>query len=61
MDAAKFAASVIRRHLSDPACRIFLFGSRVFAAGRDGTPLPRRARRHRGALSSGSPSRSNLR
>jgi type I restriction enzyme S subunit len=28
-DAAKFAASVIRRHLPDPAYRIFLFGSRA--------------------------------
>jgi len=29
VDAAKFAASVIRRHLPDPAYRIFLFGSRA--------------------------------
>jgi predicted nucleotidyltransferase len=28
-DAAKFAAWVIRRHLPDPAYRIFLFGSRA--------------------------------
>jgi predicted nucleotidyltransferase len=28
-DAAKFAARVIRRHLPDPAFRIFLFGSRA--------------------------------
>ncbi len=28
-EAAKFAASVIRRHLPDPAYRIFLFGSRA--------------------------------
>jgi predicted nucleotidyltransferase len=28
-DAAKFAALVIRRHLPDPAYRIFLFGSRA--------------------------------
>ena len=28
-DAAKFAASVIRRHLPDPAYRVFLFGSRA--------------------------------
>jgi predicted nucleotidyltransferase len=28
-DAAKFAASVIRRHLPDPVYRIFLFGSRA--------------------------------
>jgi predicted nucleotidyltransferase len=27
--AAKFAASVIRRHAPDPACRVFLFGSRA--------------------------------
>jgi predicted nucleotidyltransferase len=29
MDAAKFAASVIQRHLRDPAYRVFLFGSRA--------------------------------
>ena len=29
VDAAKFAASVIRRHLPDPAYRVFLFGSRA--------------------------------
>jgi uncharacterized protein len=29
MDAAKFAASVIRRHLPDPRYRVFLFGSRA--------------------------------
>ena len=29
MDAAKFAASVIRRHVPDPAYRVFLFGSRA--------------------------------
>ncbi len=28
-DAAKFAASVIRRHVPDPAYRVFLFGSRA--------------------------------
>src|SRR5215469_6006059 len=28
-DAAKFAAQVIRRHVPDPAYRIFLFGSRA--------------------------------
>jgi predicted nucleotidyltransferase len=28
-DAAKFAADVIRRHLPDPAYRVFLFGSRA--------------------------------
>jgi predicted nucleotidyltransferase len=27
--AAKFAAEVIRRHLPDPAYRVFLFGSRA--------------------------------
>jgi predicted nucleotidyltransferase len=27
--AAKFAASVIRRHVPDPAYRVFLFGSRA--------------------------------
>jgi uncharacterized protein len=31
-EAAKFAVSVIRRHVPDPAYRVFLFGSR--AAGR---------------------------
>ena len=29
VEAAKFAASVIRRHLPDPAYRVFLFGSRA--------------------------------
>jgi uncharacterized protein len=29
MDAAKFAASVIRRHLPNPAYHVFLFGSRA--------------------------------
>ena len=33
MDAAKFAASVIRRYLPDPAYRVFLFGSRVTGSG----------------------------
>src|SRR5580658_9433379 len=28
-DAAKFAAEVIRRHLPDPAYRVFVFGSRA--------------------------------
>ena len=28
-DAAKFAAEVIRRHVSDPVYRVFLFGSRA--------------------------------
>ena len=34
VDAAQFAASVVRRHLPDPAYRVFLFGSR--AAGSAG-------------------------
>jgi len=29
VDVAKFAASVIRRHVPDPAYRVFLFGSRA--------------------------------
>src|SRR5437016_578635 len=29
LDAAKFAASIIRRHVPDPAYRVFLFGSRA--------------------------------
>jgi predicted nucleotidyltransferase len=29
VDAARFAASVIRRHVPDPAYRVFLFGSRA--------------------------------
>jgi uncharacterized protein len=29
LDAAKFAAAVIRCHVSDPAYRVFLFGSRA--------------------------------
>jgi predicted nucleotidyltransferase len=33
VDAAKFAASVIRRHVPDTACRVVLFGSRS-AGGR---------------------------
>lgn len=28
-EAANFAASVVRRHVTDPAFRIFLFGSRA--------------------------------
>jgi predicted nucleotidyltransferase len=28
-EAAKFAADVVRRHLPDPAYRVFLFGSRA--------------------------------
>jgi len=39
-DAAKYAALVIRRHLPDPAYRIFLFGSRATgSARRSGAPL----------------------
>src|SRR6266567_5818657 len=29
LDAARFAASIIRRHVPDPAYRVFLFGSRA--------------------------------
>jgi predicted nucleotidyltransferase len=28
-EVARFAAAVVRRHLSDPAYRVFLFGSRA--------------------------------
>jgi len=35
MDAAKFAASVIRRHVPDPAYRVFLFGSRATGSAGD--------------------------
>ena len=35
MDAAKFAAEVIRRHLPDPAYRVFLFGSRATGSARE--------------------------
>jgi nucleotidyltransferase-like protein len=28
-DATKFAAEVIRRHVPDPVCHVFLFGSRA--------------------------------
>ncbi len=52
-EAARFAASVVRRHLSDPAYRVFLFGSRATGSARDrsdidiGTegpaPVPREA------------------
>jgi type I restriction enzyme S subunit len=51
--AAKFAAEVIRRHLPDPAYRVFLFGSRATGSearhsdidiGIEGpAPVPRRA------------------
>ena len=35
MDAARFAASVIRRHVTDSAYRVFLFGSRATGSARD--------------------------
>src|SRR6266404_8500642 len=35
VDAAKFAASVIRRHVPDPAYRVFLFGSRATGSARE--------------------------
>ena len=35
MDAARFAASVIRRHVADSAYRVFLFGSRATGSARD--------------------------
>ena len=48
-DAAKYAALVIRRHLPDPAYRIFLFGSRATgSARRSGAPLSGRPRRYAG-------------
>jgi len=34
-DAAKFAASVIRRQLPDPPYRVFLFGSRATGSAGD--------------------------
>jgi predicted nucleotidyltransferase len=34
-DVARFAASVVRRHLPDPAYRVFLFGSRATGTARD--------------------------
>jgi uncharacterized protein len=53
-DAAKFAALVIRRHLPDPAYRIFLFGSRATGSAAERSdidigiegpaPVPRSAR-----------------
>ena len=33
--AAKLAASIVRRHLPDPAYRVFLFGSRAAGTARD--------------------------
>lgn len=35
MDAARFAASVIRRHVPDTAFRVFLFGSRATGSARE--------------------------
>ena len=34
-EAARFAASVVRRHLPHPAYRVFLFGSRAAGSARD--------------------------
>ncbi|MFI4948510.1 MAG: nucleotidyltransferase family protein [Alphaproteobacteria bacterium] len=34
-DVARFAASVVRRHLPDPAYRVFLFGSRATGTARE--------------------------
>lgn len=34
-EAAKFAAAIVRRHLPDPAYRVFLFGSRAAGSARD--------------------------
>lgn len=34
-EAAKFAAAVVRRHLPNPAYRVFLFGSRAAGFARD--------------------------
>lgn len=52
-DVARFAAAVVRRHLPDPAYRVFLFGSRATGTARDRSdidigiegpaPVPRRA------------------
>jgi predicted nucleotidyltransferase len=33
--AAEFAAAIVRRHLPDPAYRLFLFGSRATGAAHD--------------------------
>ena len=33
--AAELAASIVRRHLPDPAYRVFLFGSRAAGTARD--------------------------
>jgi predicted nucleotidyltransferase len=37
--AAKFAAWVIRRHLPDPACRVFRFGSRATGSAGEGSDI----------------------
>jgi predicted nucleotidyltransferase len=52
-EVARFAASVVRRHLPDPAYRVFLFGSRAAGTARDRSdidigiegpaPVPRQA------------------
>ncbi len=34
-EVARFAASIVRRHLPDPAYRVFLFGSRATGTARD--------------------------
>lgn len=34
-EAAAFAAAVVRRHLPDPAYRVFLFGSRATGSARE--------------------------
>jgi uncharacterized protein len=34
-EAVRYAASVVRRHLPDPAYRVFLFGSRAAGTARD--------------------------
>src|SRR5215472_4557080 len=51
MDAAKFAASVIRRHVPDPAYRVFLFARRSCGDNRrargGADPLYDRRRRFR--------------
>jgi len=52
-EVARFAAAVVRRHLPDPAYRVFLFGSRAAGTARDRSdidigiegpaPVPRQA------------------
>jgi uncharacterized protein len=34
-EIARFAAAIVRRHLPDPAYRVFLFGSRAAGTARD--------------------------